>query len=59
MPESARAGQYNENFNVALQWMWGDGFLSPGGKEEVYEMAADVAVFDEELSPAGFGHFPV
>ena len=55
MPESARAGQYNENFNVALQWMWGDGFLSPGGKEEVYEMLKGIDVEGKHVLDVGCG----
>ena len=27
--------EYNDDIITALQWMWGDGFLSPGGPEEV------------------------
>ena len=38
MSGNTRNSQYNENFNTALQWMWGDGFLSPGGPEEVASM---------------------
>ncbi|MDQ0468660.1 class I SAM-dependent methyltransferase [Labrys wisconsinensis] len=30
--------QYSEAFTKALQFMWGDGFLSPGGPEEVEDM---------------------
>ena len=42
MPEPSSTGQYNEKFIIALQWMWGDGFLSPGGPEEVASMLEDV-----------------
>lgn len=38
MSASSQPSQYNDKFNQALQWMWGDGFLSPGGAEEVKEM---------------------
>ena len=27
--------QYNETFAEALQWLWGDGYLAPGGAEDV------------------------
>jgi ubiquinone/menaquinone biosynthesis C-methylase UbiE len=32
--------QYGREFTEALQFMWGKGFLSPGGPEEVEEMLA-------------------
>lgn len=32
--------QYSKAFSDALQFMWGKGFLSPGGPEEVREMLA-------------------
>jgi phosphoethanolamine N-methyltransferase len=32
------AMQYERNFTDALQFIWGEGFLSPGGPEEVAEM---------------------
>lgn len=44
MTQAERNYQYTEDFNTALQWMWGDGYLSPGGPEEVAEMLHDVAV---------------
>lgn len=34
--------QYPKAFSDALQFMWGKGFLSPGGPEEVREMLAGV-----------------
>ena len=34
-PETA--SQYTDQFNTALQWMWGDGYLAPGGPEEIAE----------------------
>jgi ubiquinone/menaquinone biosynthesis C-methylase UbiE len=30
--------QYSKPFTDALQFMWGEGFLSPGGSEEVHDM---------------------
>jgi len=30
MSDSNRHYEYNEDFITALQWMWGDGYLSPG-----------------------------
>ena len=42
MSGNTRNSQYNEKFNTALQWMWGDGFLSPSGPEEVASMLEGV-----------------
>ena len=44
MPQPERKSQYTENVNAALQWMWGDGYLSPGGTEEVAAMLRGVDV---------------
>ena len=33
--------QYAKDFTDALQFMWGEGFLSPGGPEEVAEMVGN------------------
>jgi ubiquinone/menaquinone biosynthesis C-methylase UbiE len=30
--------EYTDDIITALQWIWGDGFLAPGGPEEVAEM---------------------
>tara|TARA_B100000405_G_scaffold278793_1_gene221812 strand:- start:422 stop:1204 length:783 start_codon:yes stop_codon:yes gene_type:complete len=48
-------GQYNPNFNVALQWMWGDGFLSPGGPDEVREMMKGVTLDGCRVLDVGSG----
>ena len=40
--ESTGSGQYNETFIVGLQWMWGDGYLAPGGPAEVAELLKNV-----------------
>ena len=48
-------GQYNEDFIIALQWMWGDGFLSPGGAEEVATMLAEVSVSECNVLDVGCG----
>lgn len=42
MTTEERQGQYNENFIIGLQWMWGDGYLAPGGAPEVAELLRDV-----------------
>lgn len=49
------AGPYSDAFNVALQWLWGDGFLSPGGEAEVDQMLSDVSVDGREVLEVGSG----
>jgi len=49
------SGQYTESFNTALQHLWGDGFLSPGGPAEVSEMLRDVDVKDQRVLDVGSG----
>ncbi len=46
---------YDDNFVAALEWMWGDGFLSPGGPEEVREMLNDVEVAGKTMLDIGCG----
>lgn len=47
--------QYNPKFNLALQWLWGDGFLSPGGPAEVAEMLRLVPVTGLSVLDVGSG----
>lgn len=42
MSGNSKQSQYDETFIVALQWMWGDGYLAPGGPAEVAELLQDV-----------------
>jgi phosphoethanolamine N-methyltransferase len=42
--DTARKSQYDEAFIVGLQWMWGDGYLAPGGASEVAELLRDVDI---------------
>ena len=44
MSQTETVSQYNDKFNEALQWMWGDGYLAPGGPEEVAEMLCDLSI---------------
>ncbi len=30
-----RDHEYTEDFVAGLEWVWGEGFLSPGGPDEV------------------------
>ena len=51
----SQTGQYNELFNTALQWMWGDGFLSPGGADEVDHMLRSVDIEGRAALEVGCG----
>ena len=55
MSGNTRNSQYNEKFNTALQWMWGDGFLSPGGPEEVASMLEGVDLGGRSVLDVGSG----
>jgi hypothetical protein len=47
--------QYAKDFTDALQFMWGDGFLSPGGPEEVAEMLAGIDLSGKRVLDIGSG----
>ena len=55
MSEPERKSQYTENVSVALQWMWGDGYLSPGGAEEVAAMLRGVDARGRHVLEIGSG----
>ena len=55
MSQPERKSQYTENVNAALQWMWGDGYLSPGGAEEVAAMLRGVDVAGRNVLEIGSG----
>lgn len=55
MPEPERKPQYTDDVNAALQWMWGDGYLSPGGSEEVAAMLREVDVGGRRVLDIGCG----
>ena len=55
MASDTQQGQYNENFVIALQWMWGDGYLAPGGPEEVAELLRSVDVSGCRVLDIGSG----
>ncbi len=47
--------QYAKDFTDALQFMWGEGFLSPGGPEEVAEMLAGIDLTGKRVLDIGSG----
>jgi phosphoethanolamine N-methyltransferase len=46
---------YDETFVAALEWMWGEGFLSPGGPAEVAEIVAGVDLAGKRVLDIGCG----
>lgn len=46
---------YDDVFIEALQWMWGDGYLAPGGAEEVAELLAGVSIAGDSVLDIGSG----
>jgi ubiquinone/menaquinone biosynthesis C-methylase UbiE len=49
------AGEYDASMQVLLQLIWGDGFLSPGGAEEVARLLAGSAIRGCHLLDIGCG----
>lgn len=47
--------QYNETFAEALQWLWGDGYLAPGGPEDVAALLSGVEVEGRDVLDIGSG----
>jgi ubiquinone/menaquinone biosynthesis C-methylase UbiE len=47
--------QYQKQFTDALQFMWGDGFLSPGGAAEVAEMLSGLDLSGKRILDIGSG----
>lgn len=46
---------YDPVFNQALQWMWGDGYLAPGGPAEVAELLGPVSIEGQHVLDVGSG----
>ena len=55
MPGSDETYEYTEDFIAALQWMWGDGYLSPGGPQEVAVLLDGVDLTGCEVLDIGSG----
>ena len=47
--------QYDSAFAGGLQWMWGEGWLSPGGPAEVAVMLRDVSLDGAQVLDVGSG----
>ena len=47
--------EYGETFVAGLEWMWGEGFLSPGGEAEVARIVAGVPIEGARVLDVGCG----
>ena len=47
--------EYNETFVAGLEWMWGDGFMSPGGAAEVAAILDGVETQGKHVLDIGCG----
>ena len=48
-------GEYNAEMLAGLEWIWGEGFMSPGGREEVAEILRGVDLRDKTVLDIGCG----
>ena len=48
-------GEYGGTFVAGLEWMWGEGFLSPGGAGEVARIVADAPIAGARVLDVGCG----
>ncbi len=53
--KDAHDHEYTEDFVAGLEWIWGDGFLSPGGPEEVAAILEDLDLAGAEVLDIGCG----
>ena len=47
--------EYGDTFVAGLEWMWGEGFLSPGGAEEVARIVAGTPIEGARVLDVGCG----
>ena len=47
--------EYDDAFVAGLEWMWGEGFLSPGGAEEVSRIVAGAPIAGARVLDVGCG----
>ena len=47
--------EYGDTFVAGLEWMWGEGFLSPGGAEEVARIVAGAPIAGARVLDVGCG----
>ena len=49
------AKQYPDDFVAGIEWMWGEGFLSPGGPDEVRALLEGVDLAGCRVLDVGSG----
>ena len=47
--------EYGDTFVAGLEWMWGEGFLSPGGTDEVARLVAGAPIAGARVLDVGCG----
>ena len=47
--------EYDDDFVAGLEWIWGEGFLSPGGRDEVAEILRGVDLMGKHVLDIGCG----
>jgi len=47
--------EYDDGFVAGLEWIWGEGFLSPGGSEEVARILGNVSLEAKSVLDIGCG----
>ena len=55
MMSAGTKSQYNETFAEALQWLWGEGYLAPGGAEDVEALLTGLEVEGRDVLDIGCG----
>ncbi|VAW32116.1 hypothetical protein MNBD_CHLOROFLEXI01-122 [hydrothermal vent metagenome] len=53
--DDERQNEYDDVFVTRLQLIWGEGFLSPGGPEEVRRMVKGLSIAEREVLDIGCG----
>ena len=53
--QPAEVGEYDEGMQALLQLVWGDGYLSPGGPEEVARVLEGVELTGRRVLDIGCG----
>ncbi len=52
---SHQQDEYTQSFITGLEWIWGEGYLSPGGAQEVAELLRGVNLTDKNVLDIGCG----
>ena len=55
MTDGNRHEEYGDTFVAGLEWMWGEGFLSPGGADEVARIVAGAPIAGARVLDVGCG----